>query len=315
MGKQNERRYWVVSPNVRNVERTAPEWTRASILGRAAFMGWGPNDSDNGKGAGHKFAHLIAPGDVILIARRHDKKPDLCGFGVVQGSYRKRISGKTAPDTFGSCRMLKPFVSLVGVNPKVPIGPAITQTTALAELHEWNSDHKRICDWMDQQIQGAHGQTHRKIVTPKDKPGTTETDAAGNYQLDYLVRTSQQVKRAIKKEERLMQRYREWLSKSHKTLPILNYGRKLRCDGYEVVRRNLIEAKSSAKREYIRMAVGQLLDYAHLGKEDGYERPHMAFLLPNRPDKSIEDWLESLQISVIWPLKKAFSDNARGQFV
>jgi hypothetical protein len=63
------------------------------------------------------------------------------------------------------------------------------------------------------------------------------------------------------------------------------------------------------------MAVGQLLDYAYLGREDGYERPHMAVLLPNRPDKSIEKWLDSLRIGIIWPVKKAFFDNAGGQFV
>jgi hypothetical protein len=313
MAKQNARRYWVVSPNVRNNDRTAPEWKRASILGHAAFMGYRPNDSVNGKAAGHKFAHLIAPNDLILIARRYDKKPDLCGFGVVQGSYRKSIPGMKAPETFGSCRKLMPFVSLVGINLAVPIGAAITQTTALAELHQWNRDHKRICDWMDRQVKKAQGQPG--ILTPVDKKKTTQADPPENYQLDYLVRTRQQVKRAKKKEEQLMRRYREWLSRSHKTLPILNYGRKLRCDGYEVVRRNLIEAKSSAKREYIRMAVGQLLDYAYLGKEDGYERPHMAVLLPNRPDKGIEKWLDSLKISVIWPLKNVFSDNAGGQFV
>ena len=35
------------------------------------------------------------------------------------------------------------------------------------------------------------------------------------------------------------------------------------CDRFEKKRHNLIEAKSSTKREYIRMAVGQLLDYAY----------------------------------------------------
>jgi len=86
------------------------------------------------------------------------------------------------------------------------------------------------------------------------------------------------------------------------------------CDAYEERRNNLIEAKSSIKREHIRMAVGQLLDYAHLG-EAVMGRPNLAILLPQRPQSEIESWLkDKLNISVIWREGNVFSDNAQGRF-
>jgi hypothetical protein len=69
-----QRTYWVVSPNVKNDNRTVGEWRQASVDVQAAFMGWYPDDPEHGQ-MGPKFAGKvdggIEPGDVILIARRH----------------------------------------------------------------------------------------------------------------------------------------------------------------------------------------------------------------------------------------------------
>jgi hypothetical protein len=97
MTERNERHYWVVSPNVRDNERTAPEWKRASVLGHAAFMGYRPNDRKSGKSAGYRFAHVISPGDLILIARRHHNEPDLAGFGIVQGKFGTQLVKAETP--------------------------------------------------------------------------------------------------------------------------------------------------------------------------------------------------------------------------
>src|SRR5688572_13678087 len=35
-----DRSYWVVSPNVKNNERTVSDWRQASVREHAAFMGW-----------------------------------------------------------------------------------------------------------------------------------------------------------------------------------------------------------------------------------------------------------------------------------
>jgi hypothetical protein len=87
----------------------------------------------------------------------------------------------------------------------------------------------------------------------------------------------------------------------------------LQCDGHEEIRKNLIEAKSSASREHIRMAVGQLLDYAFQGRTK-LQGLHLAVLLPAKPAKDVEAWLDSLNIKLIWPDGTGFVDNANGQF-
>jgi hypothetical protein len=61
------------------------------------------------------------------------------------------------------------------------------------------------------------------------------------------------------------------------------------------------------------MAVGQLLDYAfHTLNKIG--NCHQAVLLPNKPDPSLMEWLDTLNISVIWEDGAVFLDNANGQF-
>jgi len=88
---------------------------------------------------------------------------------------------------------------------------------------------------------------------------------------------------------------------------------RMECDLFERTRRNLIEAKSSTDRIAIRMAVGQLLDYAFQG-ESQLQASRMAILLPEKPPKDIEAWLDSLNIKLIWSEVPAFLDNANGQF-
>jgi len=92
----------------------------------------------------------------------------------------------------------------------------------------------------------------------------------------------------------------------------LKYGR-IECDAWEEERQNLIEAKGSTSREDIRMAVGQLFDYAFQRKE-GLKQPHKAILLPAEPARDSVEWLEPLGIKIIWRRGRSFLDNANGQF-
>lgn len=61
----------------------------------------------------------------------------------------------------------------------------------------------------------------------------------------------------------------------------------------------LIEAKSSAALPHVRMAVGQLFNYwfqLHGDTEDH----HLAVLLPERPSKAANDFLEWVEIGALW---------------
>jgi hypothetical protein len=143
-------------------------------------------------------------------------------------------------------------------------------------------------------------------------PNTTLRPLSHKGQLDFTVRTRQMIRVASKTEAKLVEEYKRWLEKQRRKLKIANYCG-LECDAYEEERKNLIEAKSSIKREYIRMAVGQLLDYAYLGRAT-FGKPSLAILLPRRPEPKLLDWLAELKIAVIWKHKRTFVDNANGQF-
>jgi hypothetical protein len=133
-----------------------------------------------------------------------------------------------------------------------------------------------------------------------------------NAQLDYKIRTRAQVIRAQALEARLVEEYRSWLERQQRTLRSVSYGA-LRCDGYEQERDNLIEAKSSIRREHIRMAVGQLSEYAFRGRKK-FGATNQAILLPKRPSPDIFEWLDSIGIRVIWRERGRFMDNGGGQF-
>jgi len=116
----------------------------------------------------------------------------------------------------------------------------------------------------------------------------------------------------MKMEAALVNGYCDWLAKQGRRLHVARY-KNLQCDGYEQKRQNLIEAKALTRREHIRMAVGQLLDYGFLG-ENKFGVLNKAILLPSKPSPHLVDWLEPLNIKVIWQEKGAFLDNANGQF-
>jgi hypothetical protein len=87
-------------------------------------------------------------------------------------------------------------------------------------------------------------------------------DLAPHMQLEYRYRTRGEIRRARKAEQELVNMYRGWLQAKRRTIMSLKY-QNLQCDVYEKERGNLLEAKCSAAREYVRMAVGQLFEYAY----------------------------------------------------
>lgn len=310
------RRFWVVSPNVMNNAGTVGEWRNASIKFQAAFMGWGPDEEEH-KAIGAKFARIIRPGDVILIARRFNHQVEVVGFGRVLGSFKTVLKGFVAPEKkewHGSLRMLLPFKHCTELPKRLKATSAFGHTAALRELvPERSESEKRLYTWLDREL-NQHSDDAPLEDGPA-KPAKTElTGLPFNEGLDYKVTTRAQAKRAEKKEAELVQQYYEWLQDQQRTLHVAKYGQ-LRCDAFEADRCNLIEAKCSVGREYIRMAVGQLLDYSHLiGKDVGV--PALAILLPARPAKDIEDWLKGkLSIYVIWWDGDVFLDNANGRFI
>ncbi|MGD0552188.1 MAG: hypothetical protein ABSB25_06000 [Sedimentisphaerales bacterium] len=318
--------YWVVSPKVRTNSKKVDEWKKASVREHAAFMGYKPNDRKHRMRMGPKFAGQtkkgVKPGDVILIARRHDDKPDIVGFGKVHGEYATKLKGFNPPEDFGSLRKLSPFIPWRQPPSGIPLIGALRHIQSLVQLHPpKNVAHKKVRDWMEQYLGNKNrkaGEKQHIFTRSKDKrklglKSAVIVDLPEIHLSDYKFQTKSQLRNAKNIEKKLLIDYWKWLKKEGRKLQSLKYDESLQCDGYEKNRQNLIEAKSSVRREHIRMAVGQLLDYAFLSKKQ-YGDLNKAILLPKKPEPNIVKWLLSLKISIIWCDRGKFRDNAKGQF-
>ena len=316
--------YWVVSPNVAGeVAGALDQWNKISVQKHVAIMGWGLEHE-----IGRRFFYKIADGDIVLIARRHNHRPEIVGFGVVKGpaelgkirgQAKRTIKGVKTPRHFGSLRNLSPFIEVQEPPANVPLIGVLGQSSALAKLHPNRHGahyraHALVCNWMHRLLSNDAKPSSTKSAPSQSEPDKLFTPRIAapkrNNQLDYIVRTKKQVLKAEKKEFYLVSEYTQWLKRKGRELERLIYG-KLECDGFERTRCNLIEAKSSVKREYIRMAVGQLLDYA-FQIEKKYGKPNMAILLPAKPPPTAVNWLSN--ISIIWREGQTFRDNAQKQF-
>lgn len=303
------RSFWVVSPNVRFSPVTEPEWHEAILRLRSAFMGWGSDDKSHR--AGYNFAHLIKPGDIILVARRYHGRPDLVGVGVVAGKFERFRKGLNTPQDFGSRRRLKPFKPLTRAPRNIPILSVLGHIKALRRIHpESNEDQRRVCNWLltllslppfsiDQTRSYSNVDALLKDLRLKNE-------------LEYKVQRREAVATAKRQEAKLVLAYQRWLERQGRVLHIAKYGR-LNCDAFEKSRNNLIEAKRGSGRELIRMAAGQLLDYAYVGRKD-LGKPNMAVLLPSKPVGEDFGWLKEIGIHLIWREGKSFRDNSSGQF-
>jgi len=309
------RRFWCVSPNVNN-DRLATEWKRLVLLKHAAFMGYRPD----GHTIGRRFVEEIRKGDMILIARQHKTEPDFVAFGVVQGDKAETRMRHVPPEdgNLGSLWRLKPFHTR-----RPPVGPLASvlrrHKMSLVEIvPDRSPDHRKLCAWMERQLRRKRHhviQRHRP-ADPGMRQGA-DNDISLHLFIDrgkreYRRHTRSTIQNALKTEWTLLQDYKRWLRRQDRHLKVGRYGR-LQSDAYEEANKNLIEAKSSIKREYVRMGVGQLLDYSYQGRRK-FGRPNMALLLPVRPRAWSIKWLKPLKISVVWREGRIFRDNAKGRF-
>lgn len=295
-----ERKFWVVSPNVLDDEKLVKAWKDVITHRRIAIVGW-----SNQHRIGLRFADEIKDGDIVLVARRKQGLPDVVGFGVVAGPVTAEQLPPSSQKVY--LRQLEPFFGVDNVPTEVPFAGVLRHTRALVKMHpESRPDAKAVIVWMVQQINLQDGSARA------GQSGTRGSGLPQSRTYGYEVRTRKQVILAQKRERGLLDDYASWLSKKGHQLTALAYGR-LVCDGWDEERKNLIEAKCSTRREDIRMAVGQLLDYRFQGRQS-CDRPNMAVLLPKNPPRTHVEWLKPLDISVIWRAGSSFADNANGQF-
>ena len=311
-----ERQFWAISPNVKGTNRTVDAWKTEIINGQVAIMGWPPDNPKHRHGLRFAGNHesSIKHGDIVLIIRRHQNELDMVGFGIVDGEYRKV---RLPPSNDDVCtRKLRSFVPLNQAPDGIPFFSLVKKhRSALQQLKpETNSHHKMVCDWMERELKPGR----RKRRSDKDQSGSVTVESVDiterelkKSKFGYKVTSQSRVTTARNIESDLVWEYKCWLEKRGRNLNRLNFNQ-LECDCWEEEAKNLIEAKSSTRREDIRMAVGQLFDYSYQLKKE-YKNPHLAILLPKKPSPDVVNWLP-VGINVIWRKNRSFFDNADGQF-
>lgn len=121
---------------------------------------------------------------------------------------------------------------------------------------------------------------------------------ASNFN-EYVINRPEEPPNAVRREAELVKQYAEWLAlRGEQTvrhrIP-LPPGGYLYTDVFNKALGELIEAKASVARIYIRAGLGQLLDYSRF-----VSHISRALLLPSRPTDDLVDLLHEHGVGLIW---------------
>jgi hypothetical protein len=292
-------------------------------------MGWPANTV-----IGRRFTK-IKRGDLILIAhgpmKNHGAERRLVACGRVAANQDKRdprLDGAGITYREHQYATLQPFLPLDEDPRRCGISFADTthdgdqQPRAVFELRRDDVTHpgnKALCDWLQTQIDssGQSGSNSTKNQGASVVANSVKVDADANSE-EYEIVKAQELLKAQRREQELVNLFVASLHKRNIMVDRLRYISATGiffCDVYVSRRGHLIEAKGSASREYIRMAIGQLLDYKQLTEKARKPISRLAVLLPERPAADLEELLMSLKIGTIWKSGRTFADNCKGDFV
>lgn len=115
----------------------------------------------------------------------------------------------------------------------------------------------------------------------------------------FTVKHAERIAAAERNEQQLVLELRSHLESQGHQIVRHKYtmdGRNLYCDLFDETDGLLCEAKGDVTRESLRMAVGQLLDYARFY----VTRPSLAIVLPRRPSDDMMRYLASVPVAVLF---------------
>jgi len=154
--------------------------------------------------------------------------------------------------------------------------------------------------------------TPPNTAVPAPQPATAWTPPAdSNYTVSGTIVNGRNVSR---QEMKLQGRYGTWLQDQGNTVlrrPVLvpSTGVQVFPDLYNATTKTVVEAKKSASREYVREAIGQVLDYKNLLALEGEEGINAAILLPGLPEPDLVFLCAGLAIEVIIPDGNGFTNS------
>lgn len=159
------------------------------------------------------------------------------------------------------------------------------------------------------------GRKPRRPAKPPPRPVVVPIPIEKGKVEAYDTKTKNEVVRARREENKLVADFAAHLEKQgdsicrHK-ITVPGVGGPLYSDLYNEIRGQLIEAKAATSRSDVRMAIGQLADYARMIEPS----PERAVLLEARPSQDLIDLLHSQGIAVIWRDGDGFADSAGTAF-
>lgn len=135
-------------------------------------------------------------------------------------------------------------------------------------------------------------------------PKVFDVPVEAHRAVSFMTRPRADERTAVRREAQLMERYREWRRKdgcevTGKVIVLPERTIQLRIDLFDLDRAELIEAKGSAGRDYVRTALGQVLDY---GRYVDHKR--LAVMVPEHPGSDMVDLLLSCGIGCVYETSK-----------
>lgn len=287
---------------------------------------WSPTKTRNGQDR-YALMREPKPEDLVLhFAERRSRRRDLVGWSLVSQPPRVVLNEPPLPGSWQGRREyyrvdLKGFIR-VGSPVSIEELIATRGKDLRAEIddeHPQNHPFTRYGDGVRlaaglylrqcsrRLFETLFGSSTRpalaedQLTTPESVPLEERNTES------FAVRTAEGVRAAARREARLVARYAAHLRKER--VCRRRYGQ-LFCDLFVESRRHLIEAKADASRESVRMAIGQLYDYAR------FERANvqLAVLLPERPLDDLLELLEGVGIGCVWATRSGFDDSRGGEF-
>jgi hypothetical protein len=155
-------------------------------------------------------------------------------------------------------------------------------------------------------LRRASGTRRYDNVRPKVEVSIEDVELEAHNVDRFRVNPAKPVTEAERRESLLVQRYAAWLdeqgheSKQRRIKPS-DHAHSLKTDLFDLTANELVEAKGSVSRTYIRTAIGQILDYGRYAKAR-----RRAILLPSRPAQDMIDLLRALGISCIFEESGSF---------
>jgi len=167
-------------------------------------------------------------------------------------------------------------------------------------------------------IRGSDGKANRgrrRSLEPGPASTAELVPIEGGKAEGYDVKSSIDVRRAVRRERELVLAYTNYLRErgnvvSRNKIPVPEGTGKMYSDIFNETRGHLIEAKADASRNNMRMAVGQLADYARFVPE----AHRYAVLVWVKPHPDLLALLTRQSLSAIWREGDCFTDNADGAF-